>query len=154
MNRILSGGIFEGSCTAHDREGAMEWHKGKKDQRRESRSLKKPHPLYILLIEDDPVRPKSFATLCNPPVGCQVKVRGSAPRVSRYDKRTVPDIAFIDLNLPDGNALDILTSPADAGSFPIVVVTAHGDESIAVKVMNSRCSRLCREVSRIVQSIT
>ena len=48
-----------------------------------------------------------------------------------------PDLALMDLNLPDGRATDALTLPAESGPFPIVVMTSHGSESTAVEAMKS-----------------
>jgi PAS domain S-box-containing protein len=48
-----------------------------------------------------------------------------------------PDIAIVDLRLPDGNAMDILTSPAEAGPFPVVIMSGYGDERIAVEAMKA-----------------
>ena len=48
-----------------------------------------------------------------------------------------PDIAVMDLTLPDGRAIEALTSPAGAGPFPIVVMTSFGDEHTAVEAMKA-----------------
>ncbi len=48
-----------------------------------------------------------------------------------------PDIVLIDLNLPDGRAVDILTAPPEDGPFPIIIMTGSGDEKTAVEVMKS-----------------
>ncbi len=49
-----------------------------------------------------------------------------------------PDIALIDLNLPDGNGLEFITEIMEEQgekSFPVIVLTGHGDENIAVQAM-------------------
>ncbi|MEI6075104.1 MAG: response regulator, partial [Verrucomicrobiota bacterium] len=46
-----------------------------------------------------------------------------------------PDLALVDLNLPDGRATEILTHPAAAAPFPILVMTAFGSQQIVVEVM-------------------
>jgi two-component system, cell cycle sensor histidine kinase and response regulator CckA len=48
-----------------------------------------------------------------------------------------PDIALVDLNLPDGRAVEILTFPPETGPFPVVIITSFGDEQIAVLAMKS-----------------
>lgn len=48
-----------------------------------------------------------------------------------------PDIALMDLNLPDGQATELLVSPAEAGPCPIVIMTSYGNEDIAVRTMKS-----------------
>jgi PAS domain S-box-containing protein len=49
----------------------------------------------------------------------------------------MPDIALVDLNLPDGKAFDLLTTPAETGAFPIVIITGQGTEQIAVEAVKS-----------------
>jgi diguanylate cyclase (GGDEF)-like protein/PAS domain S-box-containing protein len=48
-----------------------------------------------------------------------------------------PDIVLIDLNLPDGSALEALTCPAEDGDFPVLIMTAHGNEEMAVAAMKA-----------------
>ena len=49
----------------------------------------------------------------------------------------IPDIVIIDMNLLDGNAIEILSSPPSSGQFPVIVMTSHGDEKIAVEIMKA-----------------
>jgi signal transduction histidine kinase len=48
-----------------------------------------------------------------------------------------PDIALLDLNLPDGRALEVLTSPSESAPFPVLIMTSHGDEHAAVEAMKA-----------------
>src|ERR1035437_3827073 len=48
-----------------------------------------------------------------------------------------PDLALVDLNLPDGRATEILTHPAADAPFPILVMTAFGNQQIVVEVMKA-----------------
>ncbi|MBU2573476.1 MAG: response regulator [Elusimicrobia bacterium] len=48
-----------------------------------------------------------------------------------------PDIALLDLNLPDGRALEALSPPPAANPFPILIITAYGDEGWAVQAMKA-----------------
>jgi hypothetical protein len=48
-----------------------------------------------------------------------------------------PDFALVDLNLPDGRATEILTHPAAEAPFPILVMTAFGNQQIVVEVMKA-----------------
>ena len=48
-----------------------------------------------------------------------------------------PDLALVDLNLPDGSAIEVLTLPPEAGPFPILVMTSYGTEQIAVKALKA-----------------
>ena len=48
-----------------------------------------------------------------------------------------PDIGLLELNLPDGRALEVLSLSADARPFPIIIVTDSGTEQDAVEAMKS-----------------
>ena len=48
-----------------------------------------------------------------------------------------PDIAILDLNLPDGSAVEALTSPPETGPFPVLVMTSHGNEQSVVEVLKA-----------------
>jgi len=48
-----------------------------------------------------------------------------------------PSIVLSDMNLPDGNALDILVESPEERPFPIIVMTSYGDEAIAVHAIKA-----------------
>jgi two-component system NtrC family sensor kinase len=43
----------------------------------------------------------------------------------------------MDLNLPDGRAVEALTSPAEDGAFPILLMTSYGNEQVAVEAIKA-----------------
>jgi signal transduction histidine kinase len=47
-----------------------------------------------------------------------------------------PDLAIIDLRLPDGRGIELLQDEGER-QFPVVVMTGHGDEEVAVEVMKA-----------------
>ncbi|MBI5444102.1 MAG: GAF domain-containing protein, partial [Deltaproteobacteria bacterium] len=47
------------------------------------------------------------------------------------------DLALVDLNLPDGRAIEILSSPLEEGPFPVLVMTSFGNEQVAVEAMKA-----------------
>ncbi len=49
----------------------------------------------------------------------------------------LPDIVLMDLNLPDGCAVEVLISPPEDGLFPVLVMTSHGDEQSAVMALKA-----------------
>jgi two-component sensor histidine kinase len=49
----------------------------------------------------------------------------------------LPDLALMDLNLPDGSALEVLTHPPEDAPFPVLVMTAFGNQQIVVEVMKA-----------------
>ncbi len=50
-----------------------------------------------------------------------------------------PDIALMNLELPDGTALEVLKSPEIAKDFPILIMSSHGSVKMAVKALNAGC---------------
>jgi PAS domain S-box-containing protein len=48
-----------------------------------------------------------------------------------------PAVAIVDLNLPDGLATELLTSPAEEGAFPIIIMTAAGSEEMAAAAIRA-----------------
>ena len=68
-----------------------------------------------------------------------------------------PDIALIDMNLPDGKAVELLTSPPEAGAFPVLLMTSRGNQQSAVKAIKAgaldyvvKSADLFAEMPRIV----
>ena len=49
----------------------------------------------------------------------------------------VPDLVIADLLLPDGKGTELLSGEKEEPSYPVVVMTGHGDERIAVEAMKA-----------------
>ncbi len=48
-----------------------------------------------------------------------------------------PDIVLLDLNLPDGSSLAFLEQIATTNSFPVLIMTSSGSETLAVEALKS-----------------
>lgn len=93
--------------------------------------------VHILLVEDS----KTHATII-----CEALDSGPKPvklTVARSlaEARTClaefkPDMALIDLLLPDGRGTELLLDDQEA-TYPVVVITSHGDEQVAVEAMKA-----------------
>ncbi|MBE3125572.1 MAG: PAS domain S-box protein [Acidobacteria bacterium] len=95
-------------------------------------------PVGILLLEDDPAQAEAVQ-LAFLDSGMKAVVHW-AQNLGDYQALAAahtPDIAIVDLHLPDGNAVHVLTSPPEAGPFPILIMTGHGDERVAVEAMKA-----------------
>jgi PAS domain S-box-containing protein len=66
-----------------------------------------------------------------------INIVGTLREFRQCSKELPPDIAVMDLNLPDGRAVDALTYPPEAGSFPILLMTSYGNEQVAVTAIKS-----------------
>jgi len=90
----------------------------------------------VLLVEDEEAHAELIRRAFRAD-GSRVEltVANTLQEARRIIAASVPDLVIAEIRLPDGNGLDIL--PADGGeiAFPVVVLTAHGDEDVAVESM-------------------
>ncbi|MBI4802938.1 MAG: response regulator [Elusimicrobia bacterium] len=92
----------------------------------------------ILIVDDEPSHIEAVRRAFRA-AGAKAVVR-AASTLREYRELVAaepPDIALLDLNLPDGHALEALSLPPDANPFPIVIITGHGDENWAVQAMKA-----------------
>lgn len=94
--------------------------------------------LRVLLVEDaephvEAVR-RAFEKAA---VTVDIRVASSLREYREAVAAGVPDVALMDLNLPDGRSMDLLTWPPEDGLFPIVVMTSQGDEDTAVAAIKA-----------------
>ncbi len=50
---------------------------------------------------------------------------------------SVPDLAIIDLLLPDGKGTELLPNDPEEAAYPALIMTSHGDEQAAVEAMKA-----------------
>jgi len=95
-------------------------------------------PLRLLIAEDEAAHitaiQRAFET--DEP-GTQIEVVGSLREFRQRSTAHSPDLALLDLNLPDGRAVEILSDPPEAGPFPIMVMTSYGNEQLAVEAIKA-----------------
>jgi PAS domain S-box-containing protein len=95
-------------------------------------------PVRILLLEDDPAHAESIQrTFLDSGMKAVVHLARNLRAYRTLAAAQPPDLAIVDLHLPDGNGVDVLTSPPEAGPFPILIMTGYGDERIAVEAMKA-----------------
>jgi PAS domain S-box-containing protein len=94
--------------------------------------------LNVLVAEDEPAHAEAIRrAFQSAPVPAELVVAGTLREYRNAVIHRTPDIALLDLNLPDGRALEALTSPAVAGEFPVLIMTSFGDEQVAVEAMKA-----------------
>jgi len=49
----------------------------------------------------------------------------------------IPDLMIIDYRLPDGEGVELLPGSLGEREFPIIVITGHGDQNVAVNALKS-----------------
>ncbi|MBF0560181.1 MAG: PAS domain S-box protein [Nitrospirae bacterium] len=94
----------------------------------------KTGPLKILIVEDEASHAEAIRRAFEI-AGVDADIQmASTLKEYRNIVETFPfDIALLDLNLPDGQAVDVLISPPENGPFPVVVMTSYGNEQLAVQ---------------------
>ena len=91
----------------------------------------------ILVVEDDVAHAEAIrrAFVSDPEIDI---VRVATLREFRERvAQSPPDLAIMDLNLPDGRAVEVMTSPPENGAFPILLMTSYGNERVAVEAIKS-----------------
>jgi two-component system, LytTR family, response regulator len=85
----------------------------------------------IVIIDDEPMARNTISSILK--LGFpQVEIVGQAGSVKdalELIKETVPDIVFLDIDLPDGTGFDILAS-LQPTNFKVIFVTAHQEYAI------------------------
>ncbi|MGA2531692.1 MAG: HD domain-containing phosphohydrolase [Candidatus Aminicenantales bacterium] len=94
--------------------------------------------LTILLVEDDLDHAEAIRrALQTSDMNAVVHVTGTLREYREAVAADPPDVALINMILPDGRALDVLTSPPDARPFPILIITSGGNEQMAMEAMKA-----------------
>lgn len=94
--------------------------------------------LNIIVVEDDFAHSEAVRrSLANSALPCTVTVAKSLLQYHQTIAASKPDLAIMDLNLPDGRSVDELTHPAEDGPFPILLMTSFGSEHIAVETIKA-----------------
>ncbi|MDQ1352935.1 MAG: two-component system, sensor histidine kinase and response regulator [Acidobacteriota bacterium] len=100
--------------------------------------MKEKEQSSILLVEDDPGHASLIARAFRAHSGrfC-LKVAVNLQEARKELVEAQPDLVLTDLMLPDGKGIELLTSKEKDLPYPIVVLTSHGDEQVAVDAMKA-----------------
>jgi two-component system, cell cycle sensor histidine kinase and response regulator CckA len=92
----------------------------------------------ILVVEDDPAHAEAMSRALDV-VADRYRVRfaGTLAEGRLAVAAEVPVLVLCDLNLVDGKAFDLLPGPFHRAPFPLLVLTSHGDERMAVQSIRS-----------------
>jgi PAS domain S-box-containing protein len=92
----------------------------------------------VLLLEDEAAHAEAIRrALKSSSTHYQVKLVGTLKEYRDSVAAGPPDIALLDMILPDGGARELLGPSPEANPFPLVVMTSHGDERTAVEAMKA-----------------
>jgi PAS domain S-box-containing protein/putative nucleotidyltransferase with HDIG domain len=92
----------------------------------------------ILLLEDEPAHAEAIRRAFETSdLKAAVQIAGTLREYHEAVAVSPPNIALLDMVLPDGRALDALTFLPDACPFPILIMTSYGNEETAVEAMKA-----------------
>jgi PAS domain S-box-containing protein len=97
-----------------------------------------PLPIVILLAEDEPAHAAAIRRAFEASgIQTEIQVVSTLREFRLRSAERSPDIAVVDLKLPDGRAMEILTHPPEAGRFPVLMMTSYGNEQVSVEAMKA-----------------
>ncbi len=100
--------------------------------------MKENKPCSILLVEDDPGHAMLIKKAFRAHNGqFRLKVAVTLQEARHNLSEFEPDLVLTDLMLPDGKGTELLTPREQVSPYPIVVLTSHGDEQVAVDAMKA-----------------
>jgi len=97
-----------------------------------------PVPIRVLVVEDDPAHAEAIArSLEGSEPTCLVETVETLAGCRAALSASLPDLALVDMNLPDGQAIDLLRDWQGQAPIPILVMTSFGTEQGAVEVLKA-----------------
>lgn len=96
----------------------------------------KATPLTLLIVDDDAAMRASLVELAEA-AGWQASAVGRAAQVADLLPELRPDVILSDVRMPGMSGLDLLASLQGAGAPPLVLISAHGDITMAVEAMQA-----------------
>ena len=98
----------------------------------------KDDPILILVAEDDPAHAaaiqRAFETASDQVI---IQIVGTLREYRAAIAVRLPTLALMDLNLPDGRTVEVLSSPPESGLFPVLIMTSQGNEQVAVQAIKA-----------------
>jgi two-component system nitrogen regulation response regulator GlnG len=91
----------------------------------------------LLVVDDEPIICHSFRRVFASR-GVEVVTAGTVAEGWRRFEAERPDVAVLDLQLPDGSGLDLFRRiAAEDPRRPVVMITAHGTTDTAIEAMKN-----------------
>jgi PAS domain S-box-containing protein len=95
-------------------------------------------PLRLLVVEDEVAHVEAIRRAFDAVTDkAEIRAVSTLREYRELIAESPPDLALVDLNLPDGRAVETLTQPPENALFPILVMTAFGNEQLVVEIMKA-----------------
>ena len=99
--------------------------------------MSKQHP-HILLVEDESAHAELMSRAFeDSPKAFNLSVAVSLKEAREYLSGSAPDLLILDFLLPDGKGTSLLPAGEETPPYPVIMMTAHGDENLAVEAMKA-----------------
>ena len=96
----------------------------------------KDSPVHVLLVEDESAHAELVRrAFQSSRAQFRLSVVGTLCEARASIKQATPDLVIADFRLPDGRGTDLIPSHRETAPFPVVVLTSHGNEEVAVDAM-------------------
>ena len=92
----------------------------------------------VLVVDDSPVDRHLVGGLVNSQPGWQVFFSSNGSEALEFLKNSNPDVILTDLFMPDMDGVELVQKiRKDFSKIPIILMTAHGNEELAVRVLRA-----------------
>ena len=94
--------------------------------------------IHLLLVEDNEDHAALVSRVFDsskPPI--LLSIAESLREARSLLAKSTPDIAIVDHRLPDGRGVELLTGSMNEFPYPLIIMTGHGDERLAVEAMKA-----------------
>lgn len=92
----------------------------------------------VLLVEDEVAHAELIGRSFEPHEGLMsLDVASTLAEARTLMESNPPDLVLIDLLLPDGKGTELLPAEGSQAQFPIIIMTSHGNEKVAVEAMKA-----------------
>ncbi len=90
----------------------------------------------ILLVDDDVAHVELIRRSFESETGLvELAVAYTLREARTHLSEAIPDLVVADFHLPDGKGIELLPGDREKSQFPVVIMTSHGNEQVAVSAM-------------------
>ena len=114
----------------------------------------------LLIIEDEEPHARAICRAFKPFERYQITLLSTLKDFHETIKTFIPDLILCDINLPDGKAFEILSENPETLPYPVIAMTAYGDEEMAVYSLKSgaldyivKSEKTFADIPRIVERV-
>ncbi len=92
----------------------------------------------VLIVEDEQAHAVAICRAFSREMpDIRIQCVGTLQEYYKAITETTPDVVLMDMNLPDGRAMDVLGDALTKKPFPLLIMTAYGNEELAVEAMKA-----------------